>query len=217
MSKKRLPRAIEKSIFERDEHICKICGKETPFDEGTVDHKLPSSLGGTDHPSNLQWACWRCNNLKGNTRTDDEVRELLGIPRHTFNVKWNLTGIVMPDPPYGLGDIPDSDSLSELIVHQLEREGEVKIICDMKGLRPNARYRLFIANAYTPYSTWPGRFSDTIPPLSFWTNNEGSGTREFNLHTLDFPTSGVHSLSVWLNELDSNRTCLISNNFEVII
>lgn len=135
---------------------------------------------------------------------------------HTFSVEWHLSGAVMPVPPYGSRDIPNSDSASKLIVHQLEGEVNVKIICDMRGLRPKSRYRLAIINP-TLNSTWPGRFSDTIPSISFVTDSEGCDTSEFNLRSNDFSIPGVHTLSVWLNQLDPNFTILISDNFEVSV
>ena len=42
-----------------------------------MDHIKPKTKGGTDKPNNLQWLCHRCNKLKGSTRTNDEVRELI--------------------------------------------------------------------------------------------------------------------------------------------
>ena len=41
---------------------CAICGTRPAT---TVDHIRPVSRGGTDHPSNLQPACWPCNQAKG--------------------------------------------------------------------------------------------------------------------------------------------------------
>ena len=70
-------RTAEKAIYEKFQHRCEICGRETGFDEGEVDHIKPKTKGGTDKPNNLQWLCHRCNKLKGSTRTNDEVRELL--------------------------------------------------------------------------------------------------------------------------------------------
>jgi len=72
-------RTVEKAIYEKYQHCCAICGRETAFDEGEVDHIKPKTKGGTDEPSNLQWLCHRCNKLKGCKRTNDEVRELLNI------------------------------------------------------------------------------------------------------------------------------------------
>ena len=77
--RRRFSRTIEKRIYEKYKHRCAICGKITAFDEGEIDHIKPLSKGGTDHPRNLQWLCHRCNKLKGNRLTNDEVRELLGL------------------------------------------------------------------------------------------------------------------------------------------
>jgi hypothetical protein len=74
------PRAVEKAIFERDKETCQICGRTTEFGDGEIDHKIPRSKGGSDDPENLQWACHRCNKLKGNKRTNEEVRRLLSLP-----------------------------------------------------------------------------------------------------------------------------------------
>lgn len=70
-------RTVVIRIYEKFHHRCAICDKETAFDEGEVDHIKPKTKGGTDEPSNLQWLCHRCNKLKGNKRTNEEVRELL--------------------------------------------------------------------------------------------------------------------------------------------
>ena len=70
-------RTVEKRIYEKYHHRCAICSKETVFDGGEVDHIAPKTKGGTDDPSNLQWLCYRCNKLKGNKRTNEEVGELL--------------------------------------------------------------------------------------------------------------------------------------------
>jgi hypothetical protein len=49
------------AIFARDKETCQICGKITPFDKGTVDHKIPHSKGGFTTIENGQWACIPCN------------------------------------------------------------------------------------------------------------------------------------------------------------
>lgn len=45
------------AIFARDRETCQICGKVTPFDKGTVDHKIPHSKGGFTTMENGQWVC----------------------------------------------------------------------------------------------------------------------------------------------------------------
>jgi 5-methylcytosine-specific restriction endonuclease McrA len=52
-------------IYQRDQGICGICHTYAPLADGHVDHKLARSLGGTNHPTNLQWTHARCNLRKG--------------------------------------------------------------------------------------------------------------------------------------------------------
>lgn len=76
----RFSRSLEKAIFERDHGICQICGRTTEFGDGEIEHKIPKSQNGSDDPENLQWSCHRCNKLKGNTRTNEQVRRILSLP-----------------------------------------------------------------------------------------------------------------------------------------
>lgn len=138
------------------------------------------------------------------------------IRQNKFNVLWHLSGDVMRVPPYGSMDIPSSDSASKLTVQQLQDEGNVKIRCDMKGLRPLTRYRLAISKWYSRGSDrYPGIFSNTLSPLSFVTAEDGCALKEINLQPKDFPNPGIHTLSMWLNNEEPMRTILISDNFEV--
>jgi len=76
-SKRRKYRFISQSKFMeisiRDEWTCHLCGEEV--DEtlprlakmgASLDHVLPLSKGGTDHPENLKLAHFICNVRKGN-------------------------------------------------------------------------------------------------------------------------------------------------------
>jgi 5-methylcytosine-specific restriction protein A len=76
----RFPRAVEKAIFERAKGICQICGRETDFGDGEIEHILSVSKGGSDEIENLQWACHRCNKLKGKNLSNEQVRKTLGLP-----------------------------------------------------------------------------------------------------------------------------------------
>ena len=64
---------------------------------------------------------------------------------------WNLSADVMPVPPYGSGDIPGSDTASNLIVNQPNGNTQVTITGPMKGLNPNTEYTVYLSNAYVPY------------------------------------------------------------------
>ena len=59
-------------VFERDGHKCVSCGS---FDELTIDHIIPRSLGGTNAELNLQTLCFACNGAKANRLDGIEWRE----------------------------------------------------------------------------------------------------------------------------------------------
>jgi 5-methylcytosine-specific restriction endonuclease McrA len=70
-------------VFDRQEGKCFYCGvvmREQPYlgrrrqwpkkmrfhpDMATIDHVIPISRGGTEHYTNLVYACFRCNTMKG--------------------------------------------------------------------------------------------------------------------------------------------------------
>ena len=52
-------------LYGEQEGVCVGCDTHFPFRVMDVDHKLPRSRGGTDHPDNLQLLCSGCNRSKG--------------------------------------------------------------------------------------------------------------------------------------------------------
>lgn len=54
-------------ILLRDNHRCRYCGAGASEATLTVDHVIPTALGGTDEPSNLVTACQPCNAGKTST------------------------------------------------------------------------------------------------------------------------------------------------------
>jgi hypothetical protein len=55
-------------VLRRDNHQCRYChSTENPL---TVDHVIPSTLGGTDDPANLVAACRDCNAGKSASNPD---------------------------------------------------------------------------------------------------------------------------------------------------
>lgn len=70
-------------------------------------------------------------------------------------VPWNLSGAIMPVPPYGpygTTDIPGSDTASKLIVNQPNGNTEVTITGAMNGLTPTTTYTVYLSNEYTEYT-----------------------------------------------------------------
>ena len=53
-------------LYGVQEGVCVGCDTHFPFRVMDVDHILPRSRGGTDHPDNLQLLCSGCNRSKGN-------------------------------------------------------------------------------------------------------------------------------------------------------
>lgn len=75
-----LTKRLRFEILKRDNHTCRYCGATAPDATLTVDHVIPSALGGTDQPTNLVTACRDCNAGKSSTdphtKTVADVREV---------------------------------------------------------------------------------------------------------------------------------------------
>lgn len=63
-------RRLRFEILRRDGHTCRYCGAMAPTVELDIDHVIPSTLGGTDDPSNLVTACKPCNGGKSSIAPD---------------------------------------------------------------------------------------------------------------------------------------------------
>lgn len=81
-----VPAAIRAMIYERSAHTCFYCGTGPPL---TVDHVVPWSQGGSNHPMNLVASCNLCNVIAGERLFRDitdkmayvlERRGQLGVP-----------------------------------------------------------------------------------------------------------------------------------------
>ncbi|WP_032402467.1 HNH endonuclease [Rhodococcoides fascians] len=74
-----LTKRLRFEILRRDNHLCRYCGATAPDVKLTVDHVVPTSLGGSDEPSNLVTACADCNSGKSATPPGaahvDDVRD----------------------------------------------------------------------------------------------------------------------------------------------
>lgn len=52
-------------IYNRDNGQCRYCRQVVLLPFGTLDHVRPQAQGGTNELANLAWACFPCNNAKG--------------------------------------------------------------------------------------------------------------------------------------------------------
>lgn len=58
------------------DYRCLACGNQFSFDELTVDHIVPISLGGTSNIDNLQPLCKSCNSSKNNRIIDYRTKKI---------------------------------------------------------------------------------------------------------------------------------------------
>lgn len=56
------------NIFLRDQYRCQYCGTEVNKKSATLDHVLPTSLGGKSTWENCTTSCHPCNSKKGNNQ-----------------------------------------------------------------------------------------------------------------------------------------------------
>lgn len=68
-----ISRRLRFEILRRDGHTCRYCGAMAPDVVLTVDHVIPSALGGSDDPSNLIAACQPCNAGKTSLAPDSPL------------------------------------------------------------------------------------------------------------------------------------------------
>jgi len=68
-------RRLRFEILRRDGHTCRYCGARAPDVTLTVDHVIPTTLGGGDEPNNLVTACQPCNAGKSSTPADSPIVE----------------------------------------------------------------------------------------------------------------------------------------------
>jgi len=111
-------------------------------------------------------------------------------------VAWNLSGAVMPSPPWGLSDISGSDTASKLIVNQPNGNVEVAVTGVMNGLYPNTVYTIFPAKAWSTSEKW-NIVGDWELRFIYGGNYDHYMTVTFqNMHTGLFSGTG-HNSSTW--------------------
>lgn len=75
-----VPPLSNRTLFQRDDHMCMYCGQRFSGRHLSRDHVRPSSKGGADQWRNVVTACVRCNNFKAGRTPEDARMELLAVP-----------------------------------------------------------------------------------------------------------------------------------------
>lgn len=66
----KVPNRVRYEVFRRDNFTCTYCGRSRPEVSLTIDHVIPTVLGGTNQPDNLVTACTDCNSGKSSSNPD---------------------------------------------------------------------------------------------------------------------------------------------------
>ena len=74
------PPLSNRTLFQRDDHLCMYCGQRFSPRNLSRDHVRPTSKGGRDIWRNVVTACVRCNNFKAGRSPEDAGMELLAVP-----------------------------------------------------------------------------------------------------------------------------------------
>lgn len=75
-----VPPLSNRTLFQRDGHICLYCGGRFSERQLSRDHVRPVSQGGKDRWNNVVTACVRCNNFKAGRTPEAAGMELLAVP-----------------------------------------------------------------------------------------------------------------------------------------
>lgn len=74
------PPLSNRTLFQRDDHLCLYCGGRFSAQHLSRDHVRPVSKGGCDDWNNVVTACVRCNNYKAGRTPEDAGMQLLAVP-----------------------------------------------------------------------------------------------------------------------------------------
>ncbi len=74
------PPLSNRTLFQRDGHLCLYCGGHFSGRQLSRDHVRPISKGGADNWTNVVTACVRCNNYKAGRTPEAAGMELLAVP-----------------------------------------------------------------------------------------------------------------------------------------
>lgn len=75
-----VPPLCNRTLFQRDDHLCLYCGGRFSARHLSRDHVRPLSHGGTNDWTNVVTACVRCNNFKAGRTPEAAGMELLAVP-----------------------------------------------------------------------------------------------------------------------------------------
>jgi hypothetical protein len=89
-------------IGHRSGWICSICNKPCNMQNGTIDHHIPLSRGGSDAFENLRWAHLICNQQKADSLPESGAvaacyrSDVLLVPASSTQMKFSVAASQQP-------------------------------------------------------------------------------------------------------------------------
>lgn len=129
-----LDEKLRARIIERDGKRCGRCGSRKSL---TVDHKIPTTKGGTDDEDNLWTLCLSCNAQKGNSLderwlrppTEEELEQLARLRRAHAKVQrrrreYHKALLDARAAGHSFGELAEAAGVSRQAMQQLMRRIE---------------------------------------------------------------------------------------------
>lgn len=97
----KFPKEIRKMLYHNADGRCVLCGRKIIYDDMSLDHVTPLSMGGADRVENLQCTCMACNMFKGSVLPDDFMERITDIfmyqmeKKHSRSLKWKIVHKVL--------------------------------------------------------------------------------------------------------------------------
>lgn len=77
------------ALYNQANCRCQLCGRKITYQDATVDHIMPKAMGGVNDVSNLQIACYACNQLKGSVLPDSFMQRVSDIFMYQMSKKFS--------------------------------------------------------------------------------------------------------------------------------
>lgn len=91
-------KSVKRAVVDRDQSLCRYCGRLLPRDEIHLDHVIPKSQGGDRLISNIVVSCSPCNTRKGRRLPHEVGMRILPIGQRRRG-RTNKRSRPIPAPP----------------------------------------------------------------------------------------------------------------------
>lgn len=99
--RKTYSQSTRKLIYNNAGGRCELCGRKILFEDMTLDHVIPLSMGGADEVGNLSCVCFADNSFKGNILPSDFMERITEIfmyqmeKKYKNSIAWKMVHIML--------------------------------------------------------------------------------------------------------------------------